>query len=192
MIANSILSSIFFSLSSFCIVYYRSTMGICTSSVKRRQKQYRQRHKRSELKNSTVFDNKKPSPAPYTVLRNQRPHSLLTSLNVQSSSLIEPIVPRTETSSLIQFCSPNTNNSMSSSSTSHVPPRIPVPKSRLPIHQPQSSGSIRPKYIPATIGITNPTGNIVFKYLFVVNTMTLYTYPIYTSKKKESFSFVLV
>jgi hypothetical protein len=136
-------------------------MGTCASSVKRRQKQHRERHKRRELKSATVYDNKHLSPVPFTVLRNQRPQSLLTNLNIQSSSLLEPIVPRTEPSSLIQLCSPNTNTSMSSSSTTHVSPRIPVPKSRLPIHQPQSSlsGPIRPKYIPPAIGTTNPTGN---------------------------------
>ncbi len=131
-------------------------MGTCTSSIKHRQKQHRRRNKQRELKPAIVYDNKNLSPVPYTVLRNQRPHSLLTNLNIQASNLIEPTISRTETRSLIQLCSPNTNNSMS-----NVPPRIPVPKSRLPIHQSQSSssGSIRPKQIPSAMSITNPTGN---------------------------------
>ena len=128
-------------------------MGTCTSSIKRRQKQHRQRNKRRELQTTIVYDNKHLSPVPFTVLRNQRPRSLLTNLNIQASALVEPTVSRPETRSLIQLCSSNTNNSMS-----NVPPRIPVPKSRLPIHQSQSSssGSIRPKQIPSAM---SPTGN---------------------------------
>jgi hypothetical protein len=54
--------------------------------------------------------------------------------------------------------------SSSSSPPSNIPPRIPVTKSRLPVHQPQSSstGSIRPKIVPPTVGTTNPLGNILF------------------------------
>jgi hypothetical protein len=148
-------------------------MGTCASSIKNRQTQRRQLHKRTALNNPLVLDNKQLSPLPITVLPNPRPHSLSNNFDLQSSSLTEPIFYQTDTSSLIQLYSSNTNNNnsninnsmSSSSSTSHVPPPIPVTKSRLPIHQPQSSstGSIRPKNVPTTVGTTNPTGNILLK-----------------------------
>ena len=131
-------------------------MGACTSSVKRRHKEHRQLHKQAALKNAIVLDNKQLSPLPLTVFSSQPPHS------------DHQISPRIETNSLIQLYSTNTNNNNSNispcmSSSSHIPPRIPVTKSRLPIHQSQSSatGLIKPRNIPVLVGTTNPTSNIL-------------------------------
>ncbi len=146
-------------------------MGTCTSSIKRRQKQYRERYKRPIPENSTVRNNKQLLTVPFTILPNQHPHSSLTNFSVVSSPLTELNFHQSETGSLIQLYSTNTNNNNSninnsmSSSTSHVPPRIPVPKSRLPIHQSSSTstGSIRPGNIPPTVGITNRTGKTLLR-----------------------------
>lgn len=144
-------------------------MGSCTS----RQKQRRQLHKRSVSNTSINLDNKQ-----ITSLPNQHRQSLITTFDVQSSPVINPIIYQADSSSLIQFYTSNTNNnnnsnwmSSSSSSTSNLPPRIPVVKSRLPVHQSQSSssssttGSIRSRNVPTTIGTTSPPSN----YSFVLN-----------------------
>jgi len=166
-------------------------MGTCTSSVKYQEKQHRQLHKRSSINNSIVLNNKQVSPVSITVLPNQRPQSLLTNFDVQSSPLTEPILYQTDTSSLIQLYSSNTNNnnsntnhwmSSSSSTPSNIPPRIPVTKSRLPVHQPQSSstGSIRPKIVPPAVGTTNPLSNIYFSFKYIsVNITTVYLFHLY-------------
>jgi hypothetical protein len=161
-------------------------MGACTS----RQKQ----HKRLALNNSTVIDNKQLSPLLTTVLPNQRPQSLLTGFDVQSSLVTEPIVHQTESSSLIQLYSSNTNNNnnnsninnwmSSSSSTSNISPRIPVTKSRLPVHQSQSSSttSIRPTNASTKVGTTNPLGNhSSLKHIKCIplNSMTVYLFHLY-------------
>lgn len=123
-------------------------MGNCTSSDKRRQRDY----KRVSIENAIVFGNKQLSPVPLTIHTNQRPHSLLTDSGLQTSFV-------TDSNSLIQLYSSNLNNNNNntttivcmSSSNSNLKPRIPVSKSRLPVHQSQSN---RPT---ASIGTTNPT-----------------------------------
>lgn len=144
-------------------------MGACTSTEERRQKN-RQLHKRTDLQKSIVIDNKQLSPIPLTVLRNQRPHSLSTDLDLQSSSIEEPLLDQTTTNSLIQLYSlkSESNHPMSSS---HIPPRIPGSKSRVPTHpiRPQ-----RPRHPPpTTLGITSPTGS---------HSISLYASSIYTNK----------
>jgi hypothetical protein len=158
-------------------------MGTCTSTIKRQSKRHRRLHKRTASKNSIILDNKQLPPLPITIVPNeptQRPYSLVTNFDTQFPCLTEPIFHKTDTNSLIQLYSPNTNNNnnnpniinsmASSSSTPSVPPRIPVPKTRLPVHQSQTSstGSIRPKSMTTTIRPTNPTGNIFLLtvYLF--------------------------
>ncbi|UJR09977.1 hypothetical protein I4U23_014201 [Adineta vaga] len=144
-------------------------MGACTSSVRHRKKHHRQLHKRTLAKNSPVLDNKQVSFSPLSILskqQSQRPQSLFTNLDIQSSHFLEPIVYKTDTNSLIQLYSSNSNNnnnskrnswmSSSSSSTSHPQPRIPVPKTRLPVYQPSSTtASLRPKNVTTT-GTTRP------------------------------------
>ena len=130
-------------------------MGTCTSSIKRRYKQHQQLHKRTELKNSIVLNNQQ-----FTVIQDQRPHSLLTNFEIQSSPPIDPNSQQADTNSLIQvYFPPHKNNWMSSSSNSHTLPRIPLPKSRLPVHQTQSTsaGFIRPKHVLTT----DTTGNAI-------------------------------
>ena len=166
-------------------------MGTCTSSIKHRQKRHRQLHKQTILENAAVLENKQLSSLPSTVLPNPYlQQTSLTNSEVHSSSFIEP-------TSLIQLYTSNTNNnnnnncninnnSMSSSSSSPSkvplpPPRVPLTKSRLPVHQPSASssrtGSTKPKNIPVTIGTTNPPGNpSSFKCLQM---HSLYTYSIY-------------
>ena len=155
-------------------------MGTCTSTIKRQSKHHRRLHKRTASKNSIILDNKQLPPLPITIVSNeptQRPYSLVTNFDTQFPCSTEPIFHKTDTNSLIHLYSSNTNNNpniinsmASSSSTPHVPPRIPVPKTRLPVHQSQTSstGSIRPKSMTATIRPPNPTGNIVLLtvYLF--------------------------
>lgn len=149
-------------------------MGACTS---RQKEKHRQLYKRSVSNTSVVIDNKQLTSLETntipTVKPNQRPQSLITTFDIQSQPFIEPIICQKNSSSLIQFYTSNTNNnnnsniinpmsaSSSSSSTTHIPPRVPVIKSRLPVHQSQSSstGSIRPKNVPTTIGTTNPPSN---------------------------------
>jgi hypothetical protein len=163
-------------------------MGTCTSSAKRQQKQHQQLHKRLILENSIVLNNKQLSSLPFTVLPNQQLHSSLTNFDIQASPLIEPNFHQTDTSSLIQLYSSNINNnnnsninnwmSSSSSSASHIPPRIPVTKSRLPIHP--STGSIRPTNVPSTVGTTNLTGNIFLRIIiFRSNITTVYLFHLY-------------
>jgi hypothetical protein len=153
-------------------------MGTCTSTTRHQRKQ----HKRTESKNSIILDNKQPSSLPLTVDPNQqiqRPHSLLTNFDAQFHSLTDPIFHKTDTNSLIQLYSPNTNNNnsniinsmSSSSSASNVPPRIAVPKTRLPVHQSQSSStsSIRPNITTTAVRPATQIGNILLRltvYLF--------------------------
>jgi len=127
-------------------------MGNCASSSKRRQKDY----KRTSLENAIVLDNKQLSPIPLTIHTNQRPYSLLTDSDQQTAVI-------TDSNSLIQFYySSNFDTTCMSSSNSNLKPRIPVSKSRLPVHQSQSNK-------PTTsIGTTNRTSNCLER----VNEMT--------------------
>ncbi|CAF1580420.1 unnamed protein product [Rotaria sp. Silwood1] len=148
-------------------------MGSCTSTTKRRQKDHQQLHKRIELKNSVALDNKDiaslQSP-PFLNQQSQRPHSLLSNINVQSSPLQESICHSINTNSLIQLYTPNMNNNNnynrhswipSSSVTSHNPTRIPISKNRLSLHQPQSSSisSVQFRNVTATFTTPNQTGS---------------------------------
>lgn len=127
-------------------------MGACTSTGRRRRHQ----HNRRASTNSTVLEHK-PLPAfPSTRLVDQSfPHRQSHSnefarpLSVSSN---QSIFHQTPTNSLIQFYSTNLNNnnnshpfncpmSSSSSSSSRLPPRIPVPSTRLPA---PSARPIRP------------------------------------------------
>lgn len=160
----------FSSSSSSCIcfdlvlswpVYSRSTMGACTSTEER------QLHKRANRQQSLVLDNKHLSPIPLTIVRNQRPHSLSTNLDFQSSPNEQPVFDQTNNNnSLIQLYSlkpENNHHQQQMSSSSNGPPRIPVSKSRLPTHQlrPSITRSLRPKHPSSTttLGITSPTGS---------------------------------
>jgi hypothetical protein len=157
-------------------------MGTCTSTARRRQKQ--QQHNRTASRNSIVFDIKPPPPLPPLPLavfpnrHRQHTHSLFTDFDVLSLSLTKPIFHQTDTNSLIQLYSSNTNNNnnnnnnynitgwmSSSTSVPHAPPRIPVPKTRLPIYfppQPQQSTPvvyIRPTNVTSVVIPNNQTGN---------------------------------
>lgn len=143
-------------------------MGACTSTEECREK-HRQLHKRTDLPKSIVIDNKQLSPIPLTVLRNQRPYSLATDLDLQSSSIEESFHDQTTTNSLIQLYSLKNENNRSMSS-SNIPPRIPVSKSRT------STQPIRPqrfRHPPPTLGISSSTGN---------QSISLYASSIYTNK----------
>lgn len=152
-------------------------MGACTSTEERRQN--RQLHKRIDREKSLVLDNKHLSPIRLTIFRNQRPHSLATDLDLQSSSIEEPRCDPTSNNSLIQLYSLKTENNHHqpmSSPSSQAPPRIPVSKSRLSTHQlrPTVPRSLRPKQPPpSTLGLTSPTGS---------HWILLYASSIYTNK----------
>ena len=71
---------------------------------------------------------------------------------------------------------------MASSTTttvSQIPPRIPVPKTRLPVHQqPQSQSTtviLRPKNVTPSIVISNNhTGNIKFNiYIYIIQSILI-------------------
>jgi hypothetical protein len=157
-------------------------MGTCTSTARRRQKQ--QQHNRTASRNSIVFDIKPPPPLPPLPLavfpnrHRQHTHSLFTDFDVLSLSLTKPIFHQTDTNSLIQLYSSNTNHNnnnnnnnsyitswmSSSSSVTHVPPRIPVPKTRLPTYHPpqlqQTTVTLRPNNMTSIVIPNNQTGNI--------------------------------
>lgn len=139
-------------------------MGNCTSARKRRQKEY----KRAAFQNAIVLDNKQLSPLPLTILSNQRPHSLLTNSDLQTSTV-------TDSNSLIQLYSTNTNNnnnnpsaqtwmsSSSSSANSHKQPRLPVTRSRLPVRLASTRSNRTNPSPPTSLGTTNPPSNILFR-----------------------------
>jgi hypothetical protein len=157
-------------------------MGTCTSIARHRQKQ--QRHNQPTSKDPIALDIKSPPPLPplpLTAFPNQQlqyPHSLFTDLDLFSVSLAKPIFHQTDTNSLIQLYSSYTNinynnnnnnqsgitNRMSSPSITQIPPRIPVPKTRLPVYhppklqQPTTTVTLRPKDVTSTIIPNNPTG----------------------------------
>lgn len=164
-------------------------MGTCTSNARHRQKQqHQQQHNRTETKNFIDLDIKPPPPLPPLPLnafpkqKFQHPDSLYTDFDILSPSLSKAIFHQTDTNSLIQLYSSNTNNNnnndsniinwMSSSSTSvtHIPPRIPVPKTRLPVYHPsqtqQTTVILRPKDVTSTVVQNNQTGNIKMNTYF--------------------------
>ncbi|CAF0905484.1 unnamed protein product [Adineta ricciae] len=146
-------------------------MGACTSAARYRKKHHPQLHKAAPAKNSHRLDNKQQVTfSPVTILskpQSQRPQSLFTNLDLQSSTFIETTLYKTDTNSLIQLYSSNYNNnnnsnrnswmSSSSSSKSHPQPRIPVPKTRLPVYQATTTTAVplRPKN-GLTIGTPRP------------------------------------
>jgi hypothetical protein len=158
-------------------------MGTCTSTARHRQKRQQQRN-RTATKNSTVLDIKPPPPLPplpLTVFPNhqhQHPHPLFTDFDILSTSVTKPVFHQTDTNSLIQLYSSNTNHNnnnnnnnsyitswmSSSSSITHVPPRIPVPKTRLPTYHPpqlqQTTVTLRPNNMTSIVIPNNQTGNI--------------------------------
>ncbi len=168
-------------------------MGTCTSTARHRQKQ-QQRYNRTSSKNSIDLDIKTPPPLPPLPLtafpkqQLQHPHSLYTDFDILSSSLTNPIFHQTDTNSLIQLYSSNTNNnnnnnnnlniihwmasSSSSSSITHIPPRIPVPKTRLPVYQStqsqQTTVTIRPKSVTTNVIPNNHTGKTNVSKYYVV------------------------
>ena len=145
-------------------------MGTCTSTASHRQKKLHQ-YNRSPLQNSIVLDIKPPPPLPpFPTYRFPHPHTLFTEFDLLSTSLTKPVFHQTDTNSLIHLYSSNTNNNnnsnisnrmSSSSAVTHVPPRIPVPKTRLPVYHPpqQPSVPVRPKNVPSTVISNNHTGN---------------------------------
>ena len=156
-----------------------STMGTCTSTARHRQKH--QQSNRTGSKYPIKLDIHPPPPLPphpLTAFPRQSiryPQSLYSDFDiVSSSSSIEPIFHQTDTNSLIQLYSSNTNNnnnnnsstiinymSSSTSSVTHIPPRIPVPKTRVPVYQSiQTAVNTRPKTIPSTMPPNNQTGMI--------------------------------
>ena len=175
-------------------------MGICTSTARHRQKQQQhQQHNRTGSKNPIGLDIKPPPPLPplpITVFPKQQsqyhhhpPPPLYTDFDIfsSSSSSTRHIFHQTDTNSLIQLYSSNTNNNnnnnnnstiinwMSSSTTSsvtHIPPRIPVPKTRLPVYQPsqsqQTTVTIRPKSVTSAVLVNNQTGKTEINKYFTV------------------------
>jgi hypothetical protein len=157
-------------------------MGTCTSAARHRQKQQQhQQHNRRASKNQIGLDIKPPPPLPplpITAFPRQQieyPQCLYTDCDILSSFLTKPIFHQTDTNSLIQLYSSNTNNnnnnnnnstiinwmSSSSSSVTHIPPRIPVPKTRLPVYQSTQSQkttvTIRPKSVASTVSPNTQT-----------------------------------
>jgi hypothetical protein len=169
-------------------------MGTCTSTARRRQKQQQhQQHNQTASKKSIGLDIKPPPPLPPLPLTTfpkhqlQHPHSLYIDFDVLSPSLTKSIFHQTDTNSLIQLYSSNTNNnnnnnnnssiinwmSLSSTSATHAPPRIPVPKARLPVYQllqsQQTTITLRPKDVTPTIISNTQTGNTkVNKYYVAI------------------------
>ncbi|CAF2400429.1 unnamed protein product [Rotaria sp. Silwood2] len=165
-------------------------MGTCTSTAIHRQKQRPQEHNRTALKNSIVLGVKSPPPLPSLPLavfpnhQYQQSYCLSTDFDtLLSSSTTKPIFHQTDTNSLIQLYSSNTNTNnnnninnnnnnncniiswmSSSSSVPQVPPRIPVPKTRVPVYHlspsQQTTTIIRPKNVTSTVSSTNQTGSI--------------------------------
>lgn len=168
-------------------------MGTCTSTTARhRQKQ----HNRNVgiTKNSINFDTRTPPPLPPLPSNafSQQSQSIYTDFDILSS-VTRPIFHQTDTNSLIQLYSSNTNynrnnnnnsntNYMSSSTSTvtHIPPRIPVPKTRLPVSQIQQPAAVhlRPKSnIP-----THQTGkkkSIRLPFFYLYRTSRFFSY-IYT------------
>ena len=160
-------------------------MGTCTSTARRRQKQ--QQHNQTVLKNSIVLGIKPPPPLPplpstaFPNRQTQQRHPLFIDIDLLSPQLTKSIFHQTDTNSLIQLYSSNRNNNnnnsntlnwmSSSSSVTHVPPRIPVPKSRLPVHhssqQPPSIVSIRPKNVTSIVIPNNQTGKNIALCIFI-------------------------
>ncbi len=159
-------------------------MGTCTSTARHRQKQQHQQHNRTVSKNPISLDIKSPPPLPPLPLtafpkhQLKHPHSLYADFDILSPSLTKAIFHQTDTNSLIQLYSSNTNNnnnnnnnsniinwmsSSSSSAVTHVPPRIPVPKTRVPVyHSSQSQQAtviVRSKDVTSTIIPNNQKGN---------------------------------
>ena len=166
-----------------------STMGTCTSTARHQQRQLRQQqqqqHSRGATKNSFVLDTPSPPPLPPIPLnvfpRHPHPSSFLTNLDLLIPSLSKSILHSADTNSLIQLYSSNTNNNNNSnnhhSSNSHInwmssstsipasiPPRIPVPKVRVPLgHPPQapsllSSVASKPTNVTSTVISNHQTG----------------------------------
>lgn len=164
-------------------------MGTCTSTARHRQKH--QQPNRTASNHPINLDIQPPPPLPphpITVFPKQQiryPQSVYTDFDILSSSStsIEPIFHQTDTNSLIQLYSSNTNNnnnnnsptiinymSSSTSSVTHIPPRIPVPKNRLPVYlssqNNQSTVIARPKSVTSTVLSNNQIGMILFQYIF--------------------------
>ncbi|CAF3960343.1 unnamed protein product [Rotaria sordida] len=159
-------------------------MGTCTSTARHRQKQRPQEYNRAASKNSIVLDLKSPPPLsslPLNIVPNhQYQHSYCLSTDFDLLSSTKPFFHQTDTNSLIQLYSSNTNSNnnnnnnnnnsniisrmSSASSVPQVPPRIPVPKTRLPAYHPpqsqQTTITIRPKNVTSTAISTNQTGSI--------------------------------
>jgi len=168
-------------------------MGTCTSTARHRQKQQHQQHNQTISKNSISLDIKPPPPLPPLPLtafpkhQLKHPHSLYTDFDILSPSLTKPIFHQTDTNSLIQLYSSNTNNnnnnnnnsniinwmsSSSSSTVTHIPPRIPVPKTRLPAYHSsqsqQTTVNLRSKDVTSTIIPNNQTGNTKVNKYYVI------------------------
>jgi len=150
-------------------------MGTCTSTARHRQKQ----HNRNigQTKNSTKFVNQTPPPLPPlpSIAFPKQSQSLYSDFDLLSSLKKTPIFHQTDTNSLIQLYSSNTNynnnnnnnnnhymSSTTSSTVAHMPPRIPVPKTRVPVYQPPVV-TLRPK----TNVPTHQTGTKKFDFFHI-------------------------
>lgn len=172
-------------------------MGTCTSTARHRQKKLHQ-YNRTSLKNPIVLDIKSPPPLPplptFPNYRFQHPHTLFPDFDILSTPLTKPVFHQTDTNSLIHLYSSNTNNNnnnnnsnilhwmSSSSAATHVPPRIPVLKTRLPVYHPpqQPSTSVRPTNVISTVISNNHTGNREVKnivsYIFIGQSYPFFLY----------------
>lgn len=161
-------------------------MGTCTSTARHRQKH--QQSNRTASNHPINLDIQPPPPLPphpLTAFPKQQiryPQSLYTNFDILSSSSIEPIFHQTDTNSLIQLYSSNTNNnnnnsptiinynmSSSTSSVTHIPPRIPVPKTRLPAYQSSQNNPstviARPRSVTSNV-LTNNQIGMTFENVF--------------------------
>ncbi|CAF3425567.1 unnamed protein product [Rotaria socialis] len=165
-------------------------MGTCTSTVRHCQKQ--QQHNRATSKNTIVLGLKSPPPLPplptisFPNQQRQHSHYLSKDFDIVSSSLTKPIFHQADTNSLIHLysCNTNINNnnnnnnnnysnsnscsiidwmSSSASTVRQAPPRIPVPKTRLPVHYLPSSQQanviVQSRNVASTVTSTNETGS---------------------------------
>ncbi|CAM4748288.1 unnamed protein product [Rotaria magnacalcarata] len=166
-----------------------STMGTCTSTLRHRQKQ--QQHNRATSKNTIVLGLKSPPPLPplptISFPNRQRQHSHYLSKDfdivASSSSVTKSIFHQPDTNSLIHLysCNTNINNnnnniynnsnscsiidwmSSSASTVRQAPPRIPVPKTRLPVYQlspsQQANVIVQSRNVTSTVISTSETGS---------------------------------
>lgn len=152
-------------------------MGSCTSNARHRQKQ--QLHSRITSKNSIDLDTRTPPPIPpfpLTIISNQHsPYSFNRDFTL-STSPTKTIFYSSDTNSLIQLysapgdyiCTNSHKNYYMSSSTAapaHPPPRIPIPKTRVPIHRPPvpTATNIGSRQVPIAVISNNQTGIVGIK-----------------------------